>query len=146
MCITLVQYHEVCKTHKDKSTEIFPPSSWAMPRAKERSAKGSNFKEDDRVYITLCCLPLVPVLAKPAMQWSRQGHPQNTDTKTTMKVITFAGCSLDVATVASKEKVSRRVCGSTMKAIFLKLKLNDLHGHNFLLQISKKITVIKKSC
>ena len=44
------------KTNKGKSTETFPnltllktPYIWAsaMPRAKKRSAKGSNFKEDE---------------------------------------------------------------------------------------------------
>ena len=41
--------------NKDKSTEIFPPlllkqtniCQRAMPRAKKRSAKGTNYSEDD---------------------------------------------------------------------------------------------------
>ena len=47
------------KTNKDKSKDIFPPlllqppciCACAMPRA--RSAKGSNFKEDERAFAPL---------------------------------------------------------------------------------------------
>jgi hypothetical protein len=47
----------------------------------------------------------LPVLANPAMQWSKQGQPQNTDTKTIIKVSTLAGCSVDVASKNCKRHV-----------------------------------------
>ena len=42
----------LCKTNKEKYTEIFPPLLLcAMPRSK----KGSNFKEDDRALPLFRC-------------------------------------------------------------------------------------------